>query len=315
MNVTHPSRGMRPSSLRSSSKAVARGPSLRRRGIKAHQIVRLLLLALAGLVAGSPWAQETCRNCRLASDFPKESYWKYVLEQRGQEEIEAPSTGNFGTVQRVTLRDMNSDQKIVFNVPNDYFQNPSVFRGRTGELASFVVLLPALEPNGASVRARHRRSSRGYPARFLDSRNKVNITIWGSITDVRTGRNKLRRLDRTRVLSPNQVYGLSLYEKKLCEPEVEAAVAAGSSLAEAIKEYSCRPADRMELFSEQGSEGRWIHIGCSRRPRADLSSGCTARTTYRDRRLSYIFRKSELAHWNTIDRAIHALLSSFDSEE
>ena len=79
-------------------------------------------------------------------------------------------------------------------------------------------------------------------------------------------------------------------------------------------EQKCSNDHKFFLISESGLVGKKI-IGRCHKPELNPGGGCLFVSAYRGKRISYIFRTSELPRWREIDAHVHTLLDSFVVEE
>jgi len=94
------------------------------------------------------------------------------------------------------------------------------------------------------------------------------------------------------------VYGLEFYKAHFCHQITK-------ECRERIGQFFITPLDY---------DKHWLTFSCSRLE-LNPSGGCTVKTQYRRKRLTYIFRRTQLYRWQEFDAAVRRLLDNFLIEE
>lgn len=265
----------------------------------------LVLIILVGVVLFSGiWRSEILRyggeGERYITKKPLEIKWKNLDAQK---ELRLRIPADY--VSRIYTQDENSPDA------SSYIRHGGV------EIISLEFYLPDLKPRvgGADSLRVVRGDSPAYP-KFLEELSRqvtVNLSAKSITSPDQFRKNQYKAIQHD--IRKNSLYrladfhGLEHYRHKGCgTPEEKAAVNKGSIKDDSAPE-GCWDTSNDEIFVSQTDTAGGYYL-CERH-NDNPNVGCQAYVSFDGWDMEYIFRKSQLADWKSIDSAVRQVLNSF----
>lgn len=195
---------------------------------------------------------------------------------------------------------------VHLRIPKSYMTNKRNWAG--GEQTESVKIetrLPELQPAKALYRAKGDEGSAEYEAGLKKRQNGVFVTIKPGVIRDDTKRsfedNNYRWYQRKYLLQTEEKFGLEHFYEQSCKTETDQSGKESERCWFLIDEY---------FVAKHEDKKKWKFFWCSR-PEMNPGAACRVNTRFRNIRLQYMFRRSQLHRWQEFDIGVTKLLDQF----
>ncbi len=250
-------------------------------------LISVIMLALGGCSENGGSSQENKSDDLFKQAFP----W---LKDSGRTEDMTPV--------EIELVDERSGESLHFRIPKAYLTNKSNWVGGKHGRIKIETGLPELKPRPGNIWVR--RDDPDYDRKIGFFRNGLFINLDGRRPDPQYEKNVIKRYKHDYKIQPSLVHDLNYYKYIICS-DIE------RKQGKPVKaEMRCREHTDEYFITPPESSLPWVAMTCTKLE-VNSGGGCIVSSRYRDRKLEYIFRTSQLHRWREFDTAARKLLDQF----